>query len=78
MSSKEGRLPELALSSVERDIEANCTQIKQTEHALTSDGKDWLLLKKYEALLKDRHILLEGRNDAIRECSYYTALLGLQ
>ena len=65
---KEGSLPATALARVERDIEANIADLKQIEHAFKSESTDDLLLKKYEALLKDRHILLEGRNDAISKC----------
>ena len=59
--------PVSVLFKVETELEANTVQIQQTEYALTSNGNSNLLLKKYEALRKDRHILLEGRNEAISE-----------
>lgn len=61
------RSPVSVLSRIETELEANTIQIEQTEYALTSNDNKNLLLKKYEALRKDRHILLEGRNEAISE-----------
>ena len=70
--TKERSSPTTALSKVERDLEANTADLKQTEHALEASSHDDLLSKKYEALLKDRHILLEGRNDAISKHSFFS------
>lgn len=60
-------LPELAMSRVEQDLRDNLDDLRRTEEELKLDSSNELLLKKYEALLRDKHILLEGRNDSISE-----------
>ena len=65
-------LPELALARVEQDLRVATDDIKQTEDALKLDSNDGVLMKKYEALLRDRQILLEGRNESISECSNFS------
>lgn len=62
-----GHLPDLAMSRVEQDLRATMDEIQRTEDALKQDSTNGVLLRKYEALLRDRHILLEGRNDSISE-----------
>lgn len=65
MSQKWG--PEVALSKVEKDLKATSDDIRHLEGALRAESGNSFLMKKYEALLKDRHILLEGRNESISE-----------